>query len=467
MLKEKILIVSDWKAATDSVVSLFSKDEVTTQIVALANFKGELKKSIPDLIIFCFPKDQIIHEGGKVLEAREAADSVPLIVVSDNHDWEPAVDAMKFGAQEYFCHPFIKEKFKRAAFHWLKLYRITKKVFALNETNTFASPFEGMVGISERMQENFRMITAVAKSNATVLITGESGTGKELVAKAVHHRSGRGQYRFVDLNCGAIPRDLLENELFGHEKGAFTGAHKRYQGSFEVANRGTLFLDEISEMDPLLQVKLLRVLQERSFMRIGGTEKIDVDVRIIAATNRNLQDSIEKGFFREDLFYRLNVVNINIPSLRERREDIPLLAHHFLEYYSAKNNRIFIDFASDAIEALINYDWPGNVRELENTIERVVVLHNDSQVKLKFLSKQLQKVNRSISFSEVSAPSGEEAKVTPLEDLEKHAIEMALMKYHGNISIVAKKLKIGQATLYRKVKKYGFTQWSKLSGGLS
>ena len=218
-------------------------------------------------------------------------------------------------------------------------------------------------------------------------------------------------------------------------------------------------MDEISEMDPLLQVKLLRVLQERSFMRIGGTEKIDVDVRIIAATNKNLHDSIEKGLFREDLFYRLNVVNINIPALRERREDILLIATHFLEFHSAKNNRIFIDFATDAMETLINYDWPGNVRELENTIERIVVLHDDSQVKLKYLPKHIQKVNRSIALSEVAKPATtDETNIIPLDDLEKQAIELALLKFQGNISVVAKKLKIGQATLYRKVKKYGLNQ---------
>ena len=189
-------------------------------------------------------------------------------------------------------------------------------------------------------------------------------------------------------------------------------------------------------------------------MRIGGNEKIEVDIRIIAATNRNLHEEIQKGRFREDLFYRLNVVNIAIPSLRERREDIPYLARHFLEYYSAKNNRIFLDFAVDAMEALINYDWQGNVRELENSIERVVVLHNASQVKLKFLPKHIQKVNRTIAYSEQAGYASDEARVVPLEELERQAIQIALMQYRGNVALAAKKLRIGQATLYRKVKKY-------------
>jgi two-component system response regulator HydG len=213
--------------------------------------------------------------------------------------------------------------------------------------------------------------------------------------------------------------------------------------------------NEISEMEILLQVKLLRVLQERVITRIGSNDAIKVDVRIIAATNRNLADSIQAGRFREDLFYRLNVVNIDLPSLRERRDDIPLLAKHFLDYYSAKNNRIFIDFSTDAMEALINYDWPGNVRELENTIERLVVLHDSNQVKSSHLPPAIQKVDCAIGFSDDVNPNQAASRIIPLEDLEKQAIEAALMQYQGNITVVAKKLKIGQATLYRKVKKFG------------
>jgi DNA-binding NtrC family response regulator len=322
---------------------------------SLADIKRGVPLHDPDMVILCFKRDQVEDAQRRLAEIKQVNDRVPVIVFSDEEGWEPVVGLMKAGASEYAKIPLSKDKMKKMLTHHLRLYQLTKKVFFMEEAGLVNAPFEGMVGGSEKMQENFKMISAVAKSNATVLITGESGTGKELVAKAIHRLSDRGRARIVDLNCGAIPKDLLENELFGHEKGAFTGAHKRYSGSFEIAHRGTLFLDEISEMDPLLQVKLLRVLQERNFMRIGGNEKIEVDVRILAATNKDLHAAIEKGLFREDLFYRLNVVNVAVPALRERREDIPTLAKHFLDFYSAKNNRIFLDFSHDAMEALINY----------------------------------------------------------------------------------------------------------------
>ncbi len=461
-MKEKILILGEWKAGLDVVKDLSTLEGYVSVVKPTSDAGLAVKTSVYDLVILCVPKEALTSEEA-IGEIRFVNDAIPILVVSDHEGWEPAAAAMKSGANDYLNIKSLKDRFKRVTAGLLKTYLITRKVYFMEDSTTSLSPFEGMLGVSERMQENFRMIQAVSKSNATVLIMGESGTGKELVAKAIHRQSNRVAFKFVDLNCGAIPRELLENELFGHEKGSFTGAHRRYQGSFETAHRGTLFLDEISEMDALLQVKLLRVLQERNFMRIGGNEKIEVDVRIIAATNRNLQESIEQGQFREDLFYRLNVVSITIPPLRERREDVPLLAAHFLEYYSAKNNRIFIDFSEDALEALINYDWPGNVRELENIIERVVVLHNDSEVKLKYLPKQLQKVTRAISYKDMTpqVSVAEEGKIIPLDDLERNAIEMALMKYQGNIAVAAKKLKIGQATLYRKVKKYGLGELGK------
>lgn len=453
--KQTILIAGDWEDGIEAVKGILKPENYRLEVVSPADFKSVLDGKDFSLVLLALEGKSLEEQRPRIAEIKNADDERPLIVVSNNKNWEPAVALVKMGVNDYLADPISKEKLRRSVAHHLKLFDLTRRVFLMNEPEAIASPFENMVGKGAPMQENFRMIQAVAKSNATVLVTGESGTGKELVAKAIHRRSDRSANRFVDLNCGAIPRDLLENELFGHEKGSFTGAHKRYNGSFEAANRGTLFLDEISEMDPLLQVKLLRVLQERSFMRIGGNEKIEVDVRIIAATNRNLHEEIAKGRFREDLFYRLNVVNVSIPSLRERREDIPFLARHFLEYYSAKNNRIFLDFAVDAMEALINYDWPGNVRELENTIERVVVLHNASQVRLKFLPKNIQKVNRTIAYSEpIGGAHSDEARVVPLEELERQAIQVALMQYRGNVALAAKKLKIGQATLYRKVKKY-------------
>lgn len=452
--RQAILIAGSWDDGIETAKGILKPENYRIEVVSSIDVKSVLNGKDFSLILLALEGKNLEEQKPRIIEIKNADDERPLLVVSNNKGWEGAVALMKMGVNDYLADPLSKEKLRRSVAHHLKLYELTRRVFLLDEPDAVSSPFENMVGKSEAMQENFKMIQAVAKSNATVLLTGESGTGKELVAKAVHRRSERASARFIDLNCGAIPRDLLENELFGHEKGAFTGAHKRYNGSFEAAHRGTLFLDEISEMDPLLQVKLLRVLQERSFMRIGGNEKIEVDVRIIAATNRNLHDEIEKGRFREDLFYRLNVVNIAIPPLRERREDIPFLARHFLEYYSAKNNRIFLDFAVDTMEALINYEWPGNVRELENSIERIVVLHNASQVKFKFLPRQIQKVTRTIAYSGPIGGAFDDGRVVPLDDLERQAIQIALMQYRGNVALAAKKLRIGQATLYRKVKKY-------------
>lgn len=454
MVKSKILVTGDWDEGLDSITKVLESSHFEAIPISGADIKNAVKKRISDCVIFCIKEDSQDLQL-RLLEIKRTNDALPVFVFAKAGSVEFAISLIKKSVNDFWLRPLDDEKIIKKIDRELHLYLLTKQVFMSDNTIVDDYRFENMIGRSQRMQDNFQMIAAVAKSNATVLITGESGTGKELVAKAIHRRSERVQHRIVDLNCGAIPKELLENELFGHEKGSFTGAHKRYIGSFETAHHGSLFLDEISEMDTLLQVKLLRVLQERSFSRVGGNEIVKVDVRIIAATNRNLPAYIEKGQFREDLYYRLNVVNIELPSLRERREDIPLLAKNFLDYYSAKNNRIFIDFATDAMETLINYDWPGNVRELENTIERLVVLHDSSQVKLKQLPPHIQKVDLNISLSEEPMATHKEARILPLEDLEKQAIEAALFKFQGNIAVAAKKLKIGQATLYRKVKKFG------------
>ncbi|EKD50865.1 MAG: hypothetical protein ACD_62C00408G0002 [uncultured bacterium] len=454
MMNQKIAITGDWDEGLELVTKELHKSIFEPLLVQAPDLKAVLKRKQSDVFLFCV-KDGSGSVTGQINEIRRSNEGLPIFVFSKTVDVPFIVACIKGQVNDFFVRPLDRHVLLNKIEKEVHLYQLTQKVFMGSSSSSDDSRFENMIGRSRCMKENFQMISVVAKSNATVLITGESGTGKELVAKAIHRRSDRAPNRFVDINCGAIPKELLENELFGHEKGSFTGAHKRYQGSFEVAHQGTLFLDEISEMDVMLQVKLLRALQERTITRIGSNENIKIDARIIAATNRNLQKNIEEGRFREDLFYRLNVVNIDIPPLRERREDIPLLAMFFLEYCSAKNNRIFLDFANDAMEALINYDWPGNVRELENTIERIVVLHDSSQVKCKHLPPHIQNVNCSIGYSDEAQMMHADTKVVSLEDLEKQAIEAALMKFQGNITVVAKKLKIGQATLYRKVKKFG------------
>jgi two-component system, NtrC family, response regulator HydG len=386
-------------------------------------------------------------------------DNLPIVVLARSAALEEVIAAMKAGAYDYLTFPVDDEKLRLAIRNAMRLYSLTKRVYLLENQMGWRDGLDDMVGASPQMQEIFTMVKMVAKSNATVLITGESGTGKELVARAVHRHSARSGRTFLDINCGAIPRELLENELFGHERGAYTGADRRYIGSCERADGGTLFLDEISEMDPLLQVKLLRFLQERSFTRVGGHESIRVDVRIIAATNRDIAKEVKEGRFREDLFYRLNVVPIHVPALRERREDIPFLAKHFLDAFSAKNEKIFLDLAPSALEALAGYDWPGNVRELENVIERVVVLHNDSRVKLSHLPEAVQREQqervRAMAPMEPSMAPLDGERIIPLDLVERYAVEAALKRCLGNVGEAARKLKIGQATLYRKMKQYG------------
>lgn len=451
----QILVTGLWPEGIEQVLAILSASDVKPLPLSLVELRGFLKKKTGDGVVFCVNHDspEVLQ---KINDIKKVNEEIPVFIFSTAQNVEFIVQLMKRGVRDFFLPNFSHAEMIKRISNDVRLYVLTKKIFATEADAFSQNQFEGIIARNKKMQENFQMIAAVAKSNATVLVTGESGTGKELVAKAIHRLSPRASNRLVDINCGAIPKDLLENELFGHEKGSFTGAHKRYTGSFEAAHEGSLFLDEVSEMDVMLQVKLLRVLQERSFSRIGGTEKVNVDVRIIAATNRHLTQLIEQGRFREDLYYRLNVVNIEIPALRERRDDIPLLAKHFLDYYSAKNNKIFMDFSQEAMEALINYDWPGNVRELENTVERLVVLHDTSEVKVKHLPPNIQKVDRAIGYSVDAETTPQETPIIPLEELEKRAIEAAMLKFHGNIGVVAKKLQIGQATLYRKVKKYGF-----------
>lgn len=455
MTQSRILISGDWGEGKDIVSGCLADETLFLPLVVdFEEVRLHIKKNAMDAYVFCMtaPSEDLDR---RLEEIKKFNEGIPVVIVAREQDVNFAVRMLKAGVTDHRVRPIDAEAFAANLKREVHLYNLTKKIFIGGRVPFEGYMFENMIGRSKKMQDNFQMIAAVAKSNATVLITGESGVGKELVAKALHRLSERSKERIVDINCGAIPRDLLENELFGHEKGSFTGAHKRYMGSFEAAHKGTLFLDEISEMDVLLQVKLLRVLQERSFSRIGGNDKVSIDVRIVAATNRNMQQAVGNGDFREDLFYRLNVINIDIPSLRERREDIPLLTKHFLDYYSAKNNRIIIDVSNDAMEALINYDWPGNVRELENTVERIVVLNDVTQIRLKHLPEQIQHVDRSIGYTHEPGKSHDEIGVVPLEDLERQAIEAALLKFHGNIAVAAKRLQIGQATLYRKVKKFG------------
>jgi transcriptional regulator with PAS, ATPase and Fis domain len=309
--------------------------------------------------------------------------------------------------------------------------------------------FENIVGQSGVMQELFRSVEKIVDSEVTVLIQGESGTGKELFARAIHNRcQTRKDKPFVAVNCTALPESLLESELFGHEKGAFTGATTRRVGKFEQANGGTVFLDEIGEMSLATQSKILRVLQEREFERLGGNTLVKVNIRLISATNKNLEEEVRKGTFREDLFYRISVFPIRLPPLRERKSDIPLLATHFCDRYSKREKKQVHQIHPEALRVLMNYHWPGNVRELENAIERGVVISTTSEVCVEDLPQHI------VSFGKEEIDYSEESLPKWIEKLEEEVLRKTLLEFEGNITRAAKKLGIGRATIYRKAKKY-------------
>lgn len=315
---------------------------------------------------------------------------LPVIMMTAYGSVEKAVEAMRKGAFDYILKPFKNEELKltvrKAADHYALICQNRYLTRELQERYQYSN----IIGKSTPMQRIYHLIEKVAPTKATVLITGESGTGKELIARAIHFNSPRSQQPFISVNCGALPETLLESELFGHERGAFSGAVSQRKGRFELAHGGTLFLDEISEMSPPLQVKLLRILQEMEFERVGGSQTLKVDVRMVAASNRILKDEVAGGRFRADLFYRLNVVNIHLPPLRERTDDIPLLINHFLGKYAEEDGRSNISVDPEALRCLLDYPWPGNVRELENVIERVVILCNGQQIEWKDLPPEIR-----------------------------------------------------------------------------
>jgi len=398
---EKILVVDDEPLIRDLLRDILKEEgyEVSIAKEGLSALK-KIKKEEVDLVITDVKMPGL--DGIKLLkEIKKVSPSTLVIVITAYGTIENAVEAMKEGAYDYITKPITPEQLK------LVLQKISQHKNLLRENRYLRAEvnqrynFEELVGESPGMKEVYSMIDKVAKTKATVLIQGESGTGKELVARAIHYRGPRRDKPFIKLNCAALPEDLLESELFGHEKGAFTGAFSRREGRFELADRGTLLLDEISETSPSFQVKLLRVLQEGEFERVGGTKTLKVDVRIITTTNRDLEKLVKEGKFRDDLYYRLNVLPVHLPPLRERKEDIPLLALHFLEKYSRHNGLKLKSISRECLQMLKEYHWPGNVRELENVIERMVVM-NEKEIILPqdFAFLNFSSQNLSLSFPE-------------------------------------------------------------------
>ncbi len=378
--------------------------------------------------------------------------AIPVIIMTAYSSVETAIEALKKGAYDYLNKPLDFDKLRITMERAMEHIHLKEENRILKESLRKQFDTQRIIGRSPAMLKLLDKASQVAPSEATVLITGESGTGKELIAGAIHYNSQRKDGHFVKINCAAITETLLESELFGHEKGAFTGAERRKDGRFLQAHRGSFFLDEVSEMPLTMQVKLLRVLQEKEITRVGGEKNIKVDVRVIAATNKNFLTLIKNGLFREDLYYRLNVISLEIPPLRDRREDIPLLAQHFLEIFSKKNKKKISGFTPKAMDHIINYGWPGNVRELMNAVERGVVLARSEYLDdedILIVQNTLQKDPENFSLYD------EEKVNMPLDELERAAILKTLEFTKGNKSEAARRLGITRKTLHKKLKKYG------------
>ncbi|MCG6910464.1 MAG: sigma-54 dependent transcriptional regulator [Deltaproteobacteria bacterium] len=377
--------------------------------------------------------------------------AIPILVMTAYSSVESAVDALKSGAYDYLTKPLDFEALKLTIERALEHAGLKAENRELRQKLGRDFDVAHIIGKSRPMQELIDMTAMIAPSEATVLITGESGTGKELIAKSIHHNSPRKERPLVIVNCAALTETLLESELFGHEKGAFTGADKRREGRFKQAHEGTLFLDEIGETSPVMQAKLLRAIQEKEVQRVGGEETIDVDVRILAATNRDLNAEVAAGRFRHDLYYRLNVVTLHVPPLKERQEDIPLLAQHFLSWYVDKNRKDIKGFNPGAMDMLLRYAWPGNVRELENAVERAVILATGDFLTEKELPLSITQAVAGSGHAPVS-PSAKMKHPKSLEEIEKNAILEALAASKGNKSEAARILGINRKTLHNKLK---------------
>ncbi|TDO04025.1 sigma-54-dependent transcriptional regulator [Sunxiuqinia elliptica] len=441
--KISILVVDDENSVRDSLYNWFIEDGYRVGCAEDAKVAlNRLEAESFDIILADIKMPGM--DGLEMLKRIKAIQQDAIVIMMTAFATiETAVQALKDGAFDYVTKPFDPDDLSHLIRNASKQIALMGENEILKEKVVSLENVEDLIGESEAMNQVFREIESVAQSNASVIITGESGTGKELVARAIHANSPRRYFPLVSVHCGALSESLLESELFGHEKGAFTGAVYNRKGRFEMANNGTIFLDEIATISPKMQIELLRVLESKSFVRVGGNKEIKSDFRVICATNRDLKTMVDNGVFREDLYYRLNVVNIKVPPLRERIDDIPLLVNYFIKKYCRTMNRALMAIEPAALKRLEEFPFPGNIRELENMIERAIVIGNGKKITLKDLPIDRPEAN----------PSFES-----LNDLEKHHILQILNKYNWNISASAKALKVDRVTLYNKIKKYQLKQ---------
>jgi len=441
-----ILVVDDEDVMRESMAAWLREDGYRVDTAPNGHEGVELAKSTDYAISFVDLKMPGGMDGIEtMMEIRRIRPEASLIIITAYATVDTAIQAMKEGAQEYIVKPCNPQEISMLVSRIMKFKKLESENAILRRKITRQYRHRDIVTKNPRMEEILALTKDIASLPSTVLIRGESGTGKELVARAIHFYGSRAEKPFIVVSCAALTETLLESELFGYEKGAFTGASGQVKGKFELADSGTIFLDEIGDISPKLQADLLRVLQERRFYRVGGNEEIDVDARIIAATNKNLPEEVQQGRFREDLYYRLNVIEIGLPPLRERREDIPLLAEHFVQRISSQLGKDISGISGEALTLLIAHDWPGNIRELENAIERAIVTCRNGM---------LEEQDFSWFHKQPTAPQNWEVPDVPLDELERKAIIAALGRTNGNVKEASAALGIDRSTLYDKLKRH-------------
>ncbi len=452
-MAKSILVVDDEAGIRKSLAGIL-EDEGYRPILAVDGVEAleVVQRELPDLVLLDIWMPRL--DGLETLQKlKELYPSITVIMMSGHGTIETAVRSTKLGAYDFVEKPLSLDKLVLTIRNALGMQRLVEE----NETLRDAVLGDNeMIGISPPITMLREQIRLVAPSGASVLVTGENGTGKELVARAIHYQSTRRSKPFVEINCAAIPDELIESELFGHERGAFTGAIAQKKGKFDLADGGTIFLDEIGDMSLKTQAKVLRILQERKFERVGGTRTIEVDVRVVAATNKMLQEEIRNGFFREDLFYRLNVVPFLVPALRERKNDIPLLINHFLKQFCSKEGRELNFIVPEVVEQMKGYDWPGNIRELKNIVERMVIMTPGRTITVEQLPDYLRgDAHRAEAGSRLDNMLGINSLREAREEFEKEFIIQKLEEFGWNISRTAEAIELERSNLHRKIKSYG------------